>query len=402
MPTDADSQKPVPAPDENASLMAEFTIRYRFPVVFTEHAFDVNNNVLRDTIAQHNQTGQPASVMVFVDDGVVRAQPDIIDAITAFFSSWQDTARLIGPPRVTPGGEAVKTAKHIDRFHRDMLDNKLDRHNIVVAIGGGAMLDAIGFACSSFHRGIPLIRMPSTVLAQNDAGIGVKNGYNAYNNKNLIGHFMPPLAVINDARLLDTLAERDKRAGLAEAVKVALIRDGQFFDWLEHNANQLACFEDDATQYAIQQCARLHLAQITNGGDPFETGNARPLDYGHWAAHKLELLLDYHIRHGEAVAVGMAIDACYASLIGMINKQTADRVIHLLNTLGFTLCDDRVKTLLQQHPDKLLAGLEEFRQHLGGTLSITLLTGIGDAIEVNEIHTDKMQQAFSLLAASSR
>src|SRR5207249_4231810 len=143
--------------------------------------------------------------------------------------------------------------------------------------------------------------------------------------KNFIGTFAPPWAVINDFQLLSSLSERDKRAGYVEAVKVALIRDKDFFEALEQDVDALRNFEPEAMQRLIYRCAELHLEHIATSGDPFEFGSARPLDFGHWAAHKLEQLSDYRIRHGEAVAIGIALDTIYSRQIGLLDAASAER-----------------------------------------------------------------------------
>ena len=148
----------------------------------------------------------------------------------------------------------------------------------------------------------------------------MKNAINAFGFKNLLGTFAPPFAVINDFAFLDILPEREKRGGMAEAVKVALIRDADFFAWLEREADALARFQPNALDTLVQRCARRHMHQIAHGGDPFETGSARPLDYGHWSAHKLEGLTRHALRHGEAVAIGVALDARYSVLAGCSGK----------------------------------------------------------------------------------
>ena len=191
----------------------------------------------------------------------------------------------------------------------------------MIAVGGGAVLDAVGLVAATTHRGVRLIRVPTTVLAQDDSGVGVKNGVNLYGVKNFCGTFAPPFAVLNDLDLLTPLAERDKIAGMAEAVKVALIRDGDFFAWLERHADDLITFQRPALAAMIRRCAELHMRQIAHGGDPFETGSARPLDYGHWSAHKLESLTKHHLRHGEAVAIGIALDARYSVLAGLLGRR---------------------------------------------------------------------------------
>src|SRR5262245_48475167 len=219
----------------------------------------------------------------------------------------------------------------------------IDRHAFTIIIGGGAVLDAVGFATATTHRGVRTIRVPTTVLAQNDAGIGVKNGINAFGAKNFLGSFAPPWAVINDAAFLSTLPARDKRAGLAEAVKVSLIRDPVFFAWLREHAAGLHDFQHDLLVRSIRRGAELHLQHIALGGDPFELGSARPLDFGHWAAHKLESLSSHRLRHGEAVAIGMAIDTRYSVEAGLLSPEDGDIVIGLLRALGFDLWDEALE-----------------------------------------------------------
>jgi len=382
------------------AIDATFQLTFQFPVYFDFDVFNTSNTLLKDTLQVSQSTQQ--KVLIYIDSGIVDAAPGFRKTINTYFDFYEQDLKLLDGPKVIPGGEAAKQHSEIESLYTHMLSHDLDRHCCVLAIGGGAMLDAIGFASASFHRGIPLVRMPSTVLAQNDAGIGVKNGYNALHNKNLIGSFAPPRAVINDFLLLETLQSRDKMSGLAEAVKVAAIRDATFFDWLEQNMSSLTQFKPEATQYAIARCAQLHLRQITHGGDPFESGNARPLDYGHWSAHKIETLLDYKIRHGEAVAIGMALDARYAFEAGLIAEDESFRLIHLLEKLGFNLWHDIIDSIDNQGQHRLLQGLEEFRQHLGGELCITLLTGIGKTVDVNNIDTTLMLRASEWLKSRKK
>lgn len=390
--------QPSPALDLEGirSIDAGFQISYHFPVYFDDDIFNPANSLLHDTLVRQRE--QPPNILIYIDSGVAHSNPGLIDKISTYFDECGDSIALLGRPAVITGGEAVKHESKIRSLHKDMLKHELDRHCCVLAIGGGALLDAVGFACCTFHRGIPLLRIPSTVLAQNDAGIGVKNGYNAEDCKNLIGTFAPPFAVINDFSLLTTLDQRDRISGLAEAVKVAAIRDTDFFNWLEINAERLIRFEEKCTRYAIARCAQLHLDQITHGGDPFESGNARPLDYGHWSAHKLEALLCHDIRHGEAVAIGMALDTIYAHETGMLDENKTNRMLSLLKKLGFTLWNDVLQKTDDAGKNLLLHGLEEFRQHLGGRLCITLLTDIGTAIEVGDIDTDRMTNAIAKLS----
>jgi 3-dehydroquinate synthase len=294
------------------------------------------------------------------------------------------------------GGERVKNSYfHVSEIHSQIERHRIDRHSYVLCVGGGALLDMVGLAAATAHRGMRHIRIPTTTLSQDDSGVGVKNGINAFGKKNFIGTFAPPFAVINDFQFLATLSPRDKRGGYVEAVKVACIRDREFFEALEHAAGALATFDPAAMQQLIFRCAELHVNHISTSGDPFEFGSARPLDFGHWAAHKLEQLSEYRIRHGEAVAVGIALDVVYARRIGLFDAASAERVLTLLENLGFELwasellhVDDTDDSLV------LINGLEEFREHLGGCLTITLIDAIGHGIEVNAMNLPKVIEAI--------
>jgi 3-dehydroquinate synthase len=251
-----------------------------------------------------------------------------------------------------------------------------------------------GLAAATAHRGVRHVRIPTTTLSQDDSGVGVKNGINAFGKKNFIGTFAPPFAVINDFKLLETLSDRDKRAGYVEAVKVALIRDADFFEAIERDAFKLRQFEPEAMKRLIFRSAELHLNHIATSGDPFEFGSARPLDFGHWAAHKLEQLSEYRLRHGEAVAVGIALDVVYSRRMGYIDPACERRILRLLELLGFDLFASELLHVDSNEESILLRGLEEFREHLGGELTITLLRGIGQGFEVHQIDPSAMLGAI--------
>jgi 3-dehydroquinate synthase len=269
----------------------------------------------------------------------------------------------------------------------------LDRRSYVVVIGGGAVLDAVGFAAAIAHRGIRLVRLPTTTLAQADSGIGVKNSVNLFAKKNWVGTFAVPWGVINDAALLDTLPDRDFLCGFSEAVKVSLLKDAQVFDILCRTAPRIRRRDMTAARPMIFESARMHLDHITQGGDPFESLEARPLDFGHWSAHKLEVMSGFELRHGEAVAIGVAVDTVYSSLVHGLPQRDADRVLRCLDALGLPL----------DHPalhetGLLFEGLEEFRQHLGGRLTLTMLQSIGRPLEVHEVDESAMCDAIETVA----
>ncbi|WP_207239563.1 3-dehydroquinate synthase [Pseudomonas sp. GW456-L15] len=385
-----------PRYDQAQPLEGRFQVSYHYPVLFTDHIFQADNPCLHQQLTRQNP-GR-TTVLVFVDEQLLLCSPQLPQQIDHYFSAHAADLHLQAAPIAVPAGELSKTPDVLQQLYAQMLEHGLDRHCYVLALGGGAVLDAVGYACATFHRGMRLIRIPSTVLAQNDAGIGVKNGINAFAQKNLLGAFYPATAVINDFQLLLSLSHRDQIAGLAEAVKVAVIKDAAFFQWMEQQAEALAGFEHNASRYAIRRCAELHLGHITGAGDPFERGNGRPLDYGHWAAHKLENLSQHRLRHGEAVAVGMALDALYAHASGLLSDADCQRLLRLLDKLGFNLCPPELSLRDSQGRSPILVGLEEFRQHLGGQLSIPMLNRLGQSVDVHQIDMPLMEQALLRLA----
>jgi 3-dehydroquinate synthase len=389
--------KPSAESGMEAVYTQEFSVRYDYPVHFTEHLFARGNPVFVQSIVRR-EPAKRHRVVVFVDSNVAASWPTLVHDIAAYAEVHAESLELVVRPEVVAGGEHVKNDPAlVTSLQSRLVELKMDRHAFVVGIGGGAFLDMIGFVAATTHRGIRHIRVPTTVLGQNDSGVGVKNGVNAFGMKNLLGVFAPPFAVLNDADFLRTLHPRDKIAGIAEAVKVSLIRDGSFFDWLEANAEALRECVPAAMARMIRRCAELHMRQIAHGGDPFEAGSARPLDYGHWSAHKLEGLTAHELRHGEAVAIGLALDTRYSVQIGMLAAGSEDRVYKLLKRLGFYLWHPAMETRDEQGRLIILRGIEEFREHLGGELTITLLRDIGRGEEVHSMDNDEILHAMAWL-----
>ncbi|MDF5708888.1 MAG: 3-dehydroquinate synthase [Nostoc sp. S4] len=374
-------------------------VTFKYDVCFTRGLFELDNPLLAQVIAVNGET-TPKQVLVVVDGGVLNYQNGLLKKLSVYAQRYADVFTLSGEPMIVPGGEAVKNdSKFIEQIHQVIDAVGLCRHSYVLAIGGGAVLDMVGYAAATAHRGIRLLRVPTTVLGQNDSGVGVKNGINAFGKKNFLGTFMPPYAVLNDFDFITSLDDRDWRSGIAEAVKVALIKDADFFNFITTYADRLANRDMEIMEKLIYRCSQLHLEHIAGGGDPFEMGSSRPLDFGHWAAHKLEHLTNYSLRHGEAVAIGIALDTTYSYLIGQLLQSEWQRVLSTLKKLGFTLYVPALTEQLDRpdHPDCIFRGLTEFREHLGGKLTITLLEGIGQGIEVNQVDLSFYKDAISLL-----
>jgi len=338
-----------------------------------------------------------------VDAGVVAANRALTGAIGETLLPHRPALALAGAPLVLPGGETIKQDPAVlETLHREIHERHIDRHSWVIAVGGGALLDVAGFAAATAHRGCRHLRVPTTSLAQADSGVGVKNGVNAFGKKNFLGTFSPPAAVINDFEFLRSLTERDRRAGCAEAVKVALIRDAAFFAWIEQQADALRNGRFEPLETLVQRCAELHVHHIVTGGDPFEYGSARPLDFGHWSAHKLEQLSHFGWRHGEAVALGIALDTLHARRAGFLAAAAADRVLQLLERLGFELDAPEFDQRDTRGRLRLIEGLEEFREHLGGRLTLTLPRDIGQGFEVHDYPEEHLEACLAELRARRR
>lgn len=381
--------------DQPEALDIDFHVPATHRVRFTDDVLGPDAAVLADLLEPSGEA--PAKVQFWVDADVSASNPDLKQKLRTLCDALPHVAR-VGNVQIVPGGEAIKNDVHIlERMLKVMHAAELDRRSYVVVIGGGAVLDAVGFAAAIAHRGIRLVRLPTTTLAQADSAIGVKNSVNLFAKKNWIGTFAVPWAVVNDTALLATLPDRDFRCGFSEAVKVALLKDAGLFETIERDAQAIASREMTVAAPVIYDSARWHLEHITRGGDPFEAEEARPLDYGHWSAHKLEVMTDFTLRHGEAVGIGVAVDTVYSSLACGLPPEDATRVLHCLANLGLPLDHP-----LLHETDTLFAGFDEFRQHLGGRLTLTMLDAVAAPIDVHEVDEAKMIEAIATVGAFAK
>jgi 3-dehydroquinate synthase len=380
-------------------IQQEIHVAFRYPVHFTTGVFTPSNRLVRELVRTPD-AHTPARVVVVVDRGVVRAHPDLVASIDRYCLHHADSLALAAPVLILPGGEQVKNdPRHTEHLLEVMNAAGLCRHSYLIAVGGGAVLDVAGFAAATAHRGVRLIRVPTTVLAQDDSAVGVKNGVNAFGKKNYLGTFAPPFAVVNDFGFLSTLSDRDWRGGISEAVKAALIRDRSFFEFIEAHAAALVARDPAAMEQVVRRSAALHLRHIATGGDPFELGSSRPLDFGHWAAHKLEQVTHHRMRHGEAVAIGIALDSTYSYLSGFLPEPQWRRIIDVILALGLSVYTPTLSERLDTPADPacVLRGLADFQEHLGGRLTIMLLKAIGEPFDVNEIRSEVMIRSIDML-----
>jgi 3-dehydroquinate synthase len=367
-----------------------FKVSYEYKLHFTEYIFNLDNPLFREIINGYNKKGD-VKILFVLDKGVLACHPNLSADIRSYCEKNRSVIHLTEQIVIAGGEQCKNDYDNVERILNAVNDNRICRHSFVVAIGGGAIIDMVGYAAAIAHRGVKLIRIPTTVLSQNDSAVGVKNSFNILGKKNFLGTFAPAYAIINDSNFLTTLEQRDWISGIAEAVKVALIKDEVFFNFIEENSTLLQARNMECMEYLIYRCAEMHMEHIAQGGDPFESGSSRPLDFGHWAAHKLEYMTNYQLRHGEAVAIGMALDLVYAHFIGLINKETLNRILKVLEQIGFNLH-------IPLHKDsdliELLNGIQEFREHLGGELTITLIPKIGAKHDVHEIDISIMEKAI--------
>ncbi|MEP2776672.1 MAG: 3-dehydroquinate synthase [Luteolibacter sp.] len=370
----------------------DIPVTFRHRVVFTRGAFDRVNPALGEILAE----GGGRKALVLLEKSVADAWEGLVEDIAGYFGGLDLTFAGV---RVFEGGEACKADDSLVKAVWEEIDRShIDRHSYVLVIGGGAFLDAVGFAASTAHRGVRLVRFPTTTLSQDDSGVGVKSAINAFGKKNWVGSFGVPFAVINDFRFLETQDPESSRAGLIEAVKVALVKDREFFEWIEKNAVALAKMERAPFEECVKRSALLHARHIALGGDAFEAGSSRPLDFGHWAAHKLEALTDYGLSHAEAVAVGVALDTVYSRKKGLLGEAEVVRILAVLETLGMATHHPALEARDENGTRLVLAGLDEFREHLGGRLTVLMLAGIGKGIDIHEFDTDLLEDSIVVLS----
>jgi len=383
-------------------VIQSFSVPFEYPVYFGRDLLALDNDLLARTISRL-EPGRRHRVQVFIDSGVLATNPGIADRVTAYFDAYRDVVDLVDAPESVAGGEQAKNSRDAtEQVMESIADHHLCRQSYVVAIGGGSALDIVGLAASLVHRGVRLVRMPSTVLSQGDSGVGVKTGIDAYGMKNFAGTFAPPDSVLIDYHFLRTLPWSYWIGGVSEAFKVAMIRDAEFFEFLCENAEALGKRDELLIESVVERSALLHLEHIRSAGDPFEFGKARPLDFGHWSAHRLEVLSGYEIGHGQAVAVGIALDSFYAWRAGRIDERAFNRVLAAFEHCGLPIW---VRLLDRRGSDgrrEVLRGLEEFREHLGGELTVTLPSPIGRSAEVHTMDESVIDEGIAFLGARVR
>ncbi len=286
-----------------------------------------------------------------------------------------------------PGGEQNKRLSSVEELADRLLEQGADRGSVVIGFGGGIVTDVSGFLAAIFMRGIPVLQIPTTLLAQVDAAVGGKTGVNLVNGKNLIGSFHQPLAVLIDPQVLATLPEREYRAGLFEVIKCAIIRDPELFHCLHDRSAGVLAQEESLVDYLIAAAIRIKAEVVS--ADEREGDLRRILNFGHTIGHAMEAETRYtRFLHGEAVAWGMLVAIRLAELIGALSSRDADDMRNLIGLYG------PLPSAAALKPEDLVARLGADKKTLQGKVHFVLPTGIGSVKIAAGIDTGKIQQAI--------
>lgn len=299
------------------------------------------------------------------------------------------TARHRPVAIVLPDGEQHKTLPMLDRIFDALLEARCDRETLLIALGGGVIGDMAGFAAACYQRGVPFIQVPTTLLAQVDSSVGGKTGVNHPLGKNMIGVFHQPRAVIIDIDTLRSLPDRELRAGVAEVIKYGLIRDPEFFDWLEKNMQRVLDRDADALAHAIERSCR-NKAQVV-ALDERESGERALLNLGHTFGHAIETGLGYgKWLHGEAVAAGMVMAADLSRRLGWLSEEDLARVEAVTAAAGLPV---RMPAELDRGQLRELMAVD--KKVAGGRLRFVLLKGIGNAVVTADVPSALLDRALT-------
>ena len=287
-----------------------------------------------------------------------------------------------------PDGEQYKTLDTLNTIFDSLLEHRHDRSTTLIALGGGVVGDITGFAAACYQRGVNFIQIPTTLLAQVDSSVGGKTAVNHPLGKNMIGAFHQPQCVLIDITTLQTLPEREYRAGLAEVIKYGLITDLDFFIWLEEHMPRLLAREDEAVLYAVEHSCRLK-AQVVSE-DERESGLRAILNLGHTFGHAIETHEGYgEWLHGEAVAAGMCMAADLSMRLGWISDADLERVINLMSQAGLPTTPPNITN------EQFLRLMAVDKKALGGQVRLVLLQQLGKAVTTADYGADLLRATLS-------
>jgi 3-dehydroquinate synthase len=289
--------------------------------------------------------------------------------VAALFPRWR-LGDLAGEPLLVPPGEAAKTREEWARLTDQLLERGLGRDGAILAVGGGSVGDLAGFVAATYLRGVPVVQVPTTLLAMLDASVGGKVAVDTPHGKNLVGAFHPPALVLADPATLVTLPEREYRAGLAEALKHGLVADAAYLEWIVAHARELGARDPSVLERLIARSVEIKAAVV--GADERESGQRAILNAGHTVAHAIEQVSGFTVLHGEAVGLGLVAECRLAERLGVAGAGPAARVVEALRALGLPVGLDR-----PLGAEALVAAMATDKKNRGGSLRFALVAEPG-------------------------
>lgn len=293
---------------------------------------------------------------------------------------------------VIPDGEQAKSMHWLSKILDALVTQRLERQDVVLALGGGVVGDVAGFAASVYLRGVPFVQVPTTLVAQVDSSVGGKTGVNHPIGKNLIGAFYQPRVVVVDPQTLQTLPKREWVAGLAEVIKYGMIADPKFFEYLEQHVGDLRKQAEDVIPHVIRRCCEIKAEVVS--GDERESGRRRILNYGHTVGHALETWGRYRTYiHGEAVGIGMVQEAAMAQFLGMCDKEVVERQRDLIQDVGLPIAMPSMTFM------DLWGAMQHDKKVVKGQINCVVPTTIGE-VQVVPLVRQRIRQWFTASQSS--
>jgi 3-dehydroquinate synthase len=377
--------------------MAEesYVVRDRIPLSVTSSAIEVSLE-RQDTYRIHVVPDLPAAADVLLAELDGRRAAVITDGTVAGLPAFRITEALgerglLLGSRVVDAGEQSKSMDTAYQLIDWLAQLGLARRDVVVALGGGMIMDTVGWVASAFMRGVPYVNVPTTLLAQVDAGIGGKVAVDHNAAKNLVGAFYQPRAVISCLEFLQTLDVRQARAGLAEALKKAIIASPELFEYIERHTNELVHCHSSAVGPLVRAASTIKTELV--GRDPYEADLRRPLNFGHTVGHAVETTTGYGpVLHGEAVAFGMSIAVDISRARGLLDPALADRIVRLIADLGLPVRLDQLRSV--PVVDDVLAALTKIREIRDGSLRFVLPVELGTTLIAEDVTEDEVRDAL--------
>jgi 3-dehydroquinate synthase len=371
------------APSKTVSNSTGHTVTVR--VDLGERSYDIliGENLLDNAGAVITEILRQPRVIVITDSNVASLHLPALE--TSLSKAGIETHSII-----LPAGEQTKDFAHLAGLLDQCLDARIARDTTLIALGGGVIGDITGFAAAIALRGIDFIQIPTTLLAQVDSSVGGKTGINTKHGKNLVGAFHQPALVLADVATLDTLPEREIRAGYGEVVKYGLINDAPFFNWLEKNGPALCNGEHAARIQAVETCCRAKAAIVA--ADEHESGQRALLNLGHTFGHAFEAESGYSdkLLHGEAVAIGMVMAFSLSGKLGLCNDEETARIAAHLKAVNLPASLSGIAEP-SWTPARLLSHMSQDKKVLAGQLTFILARRIGEAFISRDVKPETVQ-----------